>query len=146
RNTPSKIPLAQELEIVESYLAIERVRFADRLRVDIRLDPNALDGLVPCFLLQPIIENAIRHGIARCERDGCIETSATRVGTRMQLQVRDNGPGLNGSSRFGFGVGLNNTRERLAHFYQDDYELRALQPEAGGFEVSITIPYERTTL
>jgi sensor histidine kinase YesM len=145
RNTPSKIPLAQELEIVESYLAIERVRFADRLRVDINLDPNALDGLVPCFLLQPIIENAIQHGIACCEHDGCIETSAKRIGTRMQLQVRDNGPGLNGNSRPGFGVGLINTKERLAHFYQNDYELRALQPESGGFEVSITIPYERTT-
>ncbi|MGA8272698.1 MAG: histidine kinase, partial [Candidatus Sulfotelmatobacter sp.] len=144
RNTPIKIPLAQELEIVESYLAIERVRFADRLRVDLNLDPNVLDGLVPCFLLQPIIENAIRHGIAHCESDGYIETSAKRVGTRMQLQVRDNGPGLNGRSNPGFGVGLSNTRERLTHFYPDDYEFRIVQPEAGGFEVSIMIPYERT--
>jgi two-component sensor histidine kinase len=144
RNTPSKIPLAQELEIVESYLAIERVRFADRLRVDVSLDPNALDGLVPCFLLQPLVENAIRHGIARCEYDGCIETSAQRIGTRMRLQVRDNGPGPRGQLHPGFGVGLVNTRERLIHFYQDDYELQTLQPESGGFEVSITIPYEKT--
>jgi sensor histidine kinase YesM len=143
RNTPSKIPLAQELQIVESYLAIERVRFADRLQVDINLDPSALDGLVPCFLLQPIIENAIRHGIAHCENVGCIETSAKRVGGRVHLQVRDNGPGLNGRSHPGFGIGLNNTRERLVHFYQDNYELRAGQPESGGFEVLITIPYER---
>src|SRR5205814_6460551 len=98
RTTPGKIPLSQELEIVESYLAIERVRFADRLRVDINLDPSALDGLVPCFLLQPIIENAIRHGIAHCENGGCIETSARRVAGRVQLQVRDNGPGSNGHS------------------------------------------------
>jgi signal transduction histidine kinase len=143
RNTPSKIPLAQELEIVESYLAIERVRFADRLRVDMNLDPNALDGLVPCFLLQPIIENAIRHGIAQCENDGCIQTSAKRVGTHMQLEVRDNGPGMNGKSHPGFGIGLSNTRERLVHFYQDDFEFRASQPQSGGFEVLITIPYER---
>ncbi len=143
RNTPSKIPLAQELQIVESYLAIERVRFADRLQVDINLDPSALDGLVPCFLLQPIIENAIRHGIAHCENVGCIETSAKRVGGRVHLQVRDNGPGLNGRLHPGFGIGLNNTRERLVHFYQDNYELRAGQPESGGFEVLITIPYER---
>ncbi len=145
RNTPSKIPLAQELEIVESYLAIERVRFADRLRVDMNLDPNALDGLVPSFLLQPIIENAIRHGIAQCENDGCIQTSAKRIGTHMQLEVRDNGPGLNGKSHPGFGIGLSNTRERLVHFYQDDFELRASQPTSGGFEVLITIPYERKT-
>ena len=143
RNTPSKIPLAQELEIVESYLAIERVRFADRLRVDMNLDPNALDGLVPCFLLQPIIENAIRHGIAQCENDGCIQTSAKRVGTHMQLEVRDNGPGSNGKAHPGFGIGLSNTRERLVHFYQDDFEFRASRPASGGFEVLITIPYER---
>lgn len=145
RTTPSKIPVAQELEIVESYLAIERVRFADRLHVDIQLDPGALDGLVPCFLLQPIIENAIRYGIAQCEDQGCIETSVRRVGGRMQLQVRDNGPGLNGNSPAGFGVGLANTRERLSHFYPNDYEFHALQPDAGGFEVSITIPYERAS-
>ena|SRR5579863_36695 len=144
RNTPNKIPLVQELEIVESYLAIERVRFADRLRVDLNLDPSALDGLVPCFLLQPIVENAIRHGIAHCERDGCIETSAKKVGARMELHVRDNGPGPNGKLHSGFGVGLLNTRERLTHFYRDDYELRTSQPESGGFEVSISIPYERT--
>jgi signal transduction histidine kinase len=143
RTSPSKIPLAQELAIVESYLAIERVRFADRLHIDINLDPGALDGLVPCFLLQPIIENAIRHGISRCEDVGCIETSAKRIGGRVQLRVSDNGPGLNGRSRPGFGIGLSNTRERLVHFYQDNYELRAGQPESGGYEVLITIPFER---
>jgi signal transduction histidine kinase len=143
RNTPSKIPLAQELEVLESYLAIEQVRFADRLRVEINLDPNALDGLVPCFLLQPIVENAIRHGIAHCEDSGWIETSAQRVGTRMRLHVRDNGPGMKGRSAVGFGLGLSNTKERLAYFYQNDYEFRAFQPESGGFQVSITIPYEK---
>ncbi len=143
RNTPSKIPLAQELEVVQSYLAIEQVRFADRLRVHINLDPNTLDGLVPCFLLQPIVENAIRHGIARCEDSGWIETSVERVGTRMRLQVRDNGPGMNGETTSGFGLSLSNTKERLAHFYQNDYEFRAFQPESGGFQVSIMIPYEK---
>jgi signal transduction histidine kinase len=142
RTSPSKIPLGQELAIVESYLAIERVRFADRLHIDINLDPSVLDGLVPCFLLQPIIENAIRHGIAHCEDIGCIETSAKRVGGRVQLRVCDNGPGLNRRSDPGFGIGLSNTRERLVHFYQDNYELRAGQPETGGFEVLITLPFE----
>lgn len=131
------------MEVIESYLAIEQVRFADRLRVEINLDPNTLDGLVPCFLLQPIVENAIRHGIARCEDSGWIKTSAQRVGTRMRLQVRDNGPGTNGKSACGFGLGLSNTKERLAHFYQDDYEFHAFEPDSGGFQVSITIPYEK---
>ncbi len=131
--------------MLESYLAIEQVRFADRLRVEINLDPNTLDGLVPCFLLQPIVENAIRHGIAHNEDSGWIETSAQRVGTRMCLQVRDNGPGMNTKSASGFGLGLSNTKERLAHFYRNDYEFRAFQPESGGFQVSITIPYEKAT-
>ena len=143
RNTPSKIPLAQELEVLECYLAIEQVRFADRLRVDINLDPNTLDGLVPCFLLQPLVENAIRHGIAHCEDSGWIETSVQRVGTRMRFEVRDNGPGTNGRSASGFGLGFSNTKERLAHFYPNDYEFRTFQPESGGFQVSITIPYEK---
>ncbi len=145
RNTPTKIPLAEELEVLESYLAIEQVRFADRLRVDIHLDPDTLDGLVPCFLLQPIVENAIRHGIAHCEDSGWIEASAQRVGPRMRLQIRDNGQGLNGKSASGFGLGFSNTKERLTHFYQDDYEFRAFQPDSGGFQVSITIPYEKAT-
>jgi LytS/YehU family sensor histidine kinase len=140
---PRRIPLGQELAIVESYLAIERVRFADRLRIDINVDPSVLDGLVPCFLLQPIVENAIRHGIAHCENGGCIETSVKRVGSRVQLRVHDNGPGLNGRAHSGFGIGLSNTRERLGHFYPDNYEFRAGQAESGGFEVLITIPFER---
>jgi LytS/YehU family sensor histidine kinase len=111
--------------------------------VDLKLDPNALDGLVPSFLLQPIVENAIRHGIANCEDSGRIEASACRVGSRMQLRVADNGPGLNGRQQPGFGVGLSNTKERLTHFYDEDYEFHAFQPESGGFEVSIIIPYER---
>jgi len=142
RGTPGKVPLAQELEIVESYLAIERLRFADRLQVDIQLDPAALDSLVPCFLLQPIVENAVRHGIAQCETHGVIEAHARRVGERLHLLVRDNGPGPNGKSS-GFGVGLSNTKERLAHFYHHDYEFRSASRDSGGFEVSISIPYER---
>jgi sensor histidine kinase YesM len=90
------------------------------------------------------MENAIRHGIAHREADGVIQASARRLGSRMQLRVLDNGPGPNGNSRAGFGVGLSNTRDRLAHFYQGDYEFQTLRPESGGFEVSITIPYERT--
>jgi hypothetical protein len=70
RTAPEKVPLSQELEIVENYLAIEQVRFADRLRIEIKVEPSALDSLVPCFLLQPIVENAIRHGIALCESEG----------------------------------------------------------------------------
>lgn len=142
RTTPEKVPLSQELEMIENYLAIEQVRFADRLRIEIKVDPGALDGLVPCFLLQPIVENAIRHGIANCENEGSVETSARREGTTLHLRVRDSGPGLSGNSQNGHGIGLRNIRERLAHFYEDKYVMNAQPLKAGGFEVQIAIPYE----
>jgi len=143
RTTPEKIPLSQELEMVENYLAIEQVRFADRLNVEIKVEPGALDSLVPCFLLQPIVENAIRHGIAHCENEGIVKASARRSGNLLHIEVRDSGSGRNGHSQPGNGIGLNNTKERLAHFYPDAYEMRALPTDTGGFEVAITIPYER---
>jgi len=141
--TPEKIPLAKELETIDSYLAIEQARFTNRLRVEMKVDPAALDGLVPCFLLQPIVENAIRHGIGQREKDGIIRTSVSRSGDRLHLCVMDNGPGTNGKPASGHGIGLKNTRERLAHFYQDHYDLTITEPADGGYEIAITIPYER---
>lgn len=143
--TPAKIPLAEELETIDSYLAIEQARFTNRLRVEMKVDPAALDGLVPCFLLQPIVENAIRHGIGRLEKDGVIQTSVARNGEYLHLRVKDNGPGSNGKTSSGHGIGLKNTRERLAHFYQDLFDLTITEPVNGGYEVAITIPYERRT-
>ena len=141
RETPEKIPLSQELEIVENYLAIEQVRFADRLHVDIKVDPGALHSLVPCFLLQPIVENAIRHGIANCEGDGAVEASARREGNRLRISVRDSGPGKIAAPPRN-GIGLRNTRERLSYFYPQEHSLQAGAAKAGGFEVAIDIPYE----
>lgn len=143
RSTPEKIPLAEELEMIESYLAIEQVRFADRLRVSINVEPAALNGLVPCFLLQPIVENAIRHGIARCEDNGIIEAFARSDGDTLHLTVRDSGPGQGGPSQEGYGIGLSNTRDRLTHFYHDGYAMLAGPIASGGFEVDIAIPYEQ---
>ncbi len=145
RSAPEKVPFAQELQVVESYLAIQQVRFADRLRVKIDTTPDALEGLVPCFLLQPIIENAIRHGIAHRESDGLLETSVERIGDTLRLRVRDNGPGLKGlaSNGSGHGIGMRNTRERLSYFYPGAYDFVAVEPETGGYEVTIRIPYER---
>ena len=144
RTAPEKVPLSQELEIVENYLAIEQVRFADRLRIEIKVEPGALDSLVPCFLLQPIVENAIRHGITHCEGDGLVQASARRDGHLLRLEVRDSGQGFNGGAKPGNGIGLKNTRERLAHFYDKTYDMKAGPLESGGFEVAITIPYEQS--
>ena len=143
RTTPERVPLAREIELVENYLAIEQVRFADRLRLELKVDPNALDGLVPCFLLQPIVENAIRHGIAHCENEGLIEASAKREGELLRLRVRDTGAAVPRRDQSeGHGIGLRNTRERLAHFYPDRFAMTTAALDAGGFEVAITIPYE----
>jgi len=142
RDTPEKVPLSQELEFVSNYLAIEQVRFADRLRIAWNVDPSALDGLVPCFLLQPIVENAIRHGIAHCEQDGFVEVTAKRERDVLRVRVCDSGAGGVHAQQNGHGIGLRNTRERLEHFYGDTYAMRAESLSSGGFEVVIAIPYE----
>jgi signal transduction histidine kinase len=142
-STPHKIPLAQELQLVDCYLAIEQTRFGDRLQVTSKVEPDALDGLVPSFLLQPIVENAIKHGIADRERDGEIRTEIVRMGEQLHLQVEDNGSGSGGSHVPGHGIGLSNTRERLHHFYPGSYELIIAENEHGGCTVSIAIPFER---
>ena len=143
RRAPEKVPFTEELAIIESYLAIQQVRFADRLQVKIDATPEALEGLVPCFLLQPIIENAIQHGIAPMEMGGLVETCVKRIGDRLWMQVRDNGSGAADSSTRGHGIGMQNTRERLAFFYPGAHEFAAAPLVTGGYEVTIQIPYER---
>ena len=143
-DVPEKVSLAQELAVVENYLAIEQIRFADRLRVEMRVDPGALDGLVPCFLLQPIIENAIRHGVSQLEDSGVVRTAIERSNGQLHILVQDNGPGLKLPWKSkGHGVGLRSTEDRLAHFYPEHYQFSSGELETGGFQVSIKIPYEQ---
>lgn len=144
--TPARIRLAQELDLLDDYLAIEQTRFADRLRVDMAIDPEALGGMVPCFLMQPLVENAIRHGISRSEEGGSVHVTVERKGPRLRLQVRDSGAGANGQAPDGHGIGLRNTRERLSHLYGERFDLRAAPLESGGFEVAVELPYERETV
>ena len=143
RRAPEKVPFNEELQVIESYLAIQQVRFADRLRVKIETTPEALEGLVPCFILQPIVENAIQHGIAPMEAGGLIETCVKRVGEKLWMQVRDNGSGSADATTKGHGIGMQNTRERLAYFYPGTHEFSAAPLATGGYEVTIQIPYER---
>jgi LytS/YehU family sensor histidine kinase len=93
--------------------------------------------------LQPIVENAIRHGIANCEDDGLVEATALRDGSLLHLHVRDTGSGSSQLRPNGHGIGLRNTRDRLTHFYRNNFHMSAQPLAAGGFEVAITIPYER---
>ena len=139
-----QFPLKQELEFLERYLAIEQTRFRDRLAVRMDIEPEALDAPVPSMLLQPLVENAIRHGIAPLARGGAISISARREESRLHLQVRDDGRGVvdagaNGSDRKR--VGLANTRARLEQLYGSGaftFEMRSA-PDRGA-EISLTIP------
>lgn len=145
RKTPEKVPFVHELQVIESYLAIQQVRFAGRLQVEIDTTPEALDGLIPCFLLQPIVENAIQHGIAPRASGGLVETRVKRIGDTLWMQVKDNGCGPGFSVTEGHGIGMKNIRERLAYFYPGAHEFQATAPADGGYEVMIQIPYERAT-
>jgi signal transduction histidine kinase len=133
------IPLRQELQFIEEYLGIEQVRFSDRLSVRWEVDEVVRDALVPSFVLQPLVENAVRHGIAKRAENGLIEVMAHREGRAVILTVRDNGPGyLRGSPE---GVGLTNTRARLEALYGTDAELK-IESDSEGTVAIIRLPFE----
>ncbi|HEY6247781.1 MAG TPA: histidine kinase [Pyrinomonadaceae bacterium] len=132
------IPLRQELQFIEKYLGIEQVRFSDRLSVRWEIDDSARDALVPAFVLQPLVENAVRHGVAKRVENGLIEVIARREGATLILIIRDNGPGYQRGSPEG--VGLTNTRARLAAMYGADAELR-IESDARGTSAVIRMPF-----
>ncbi|HEU4641849.1 MAG TPA: histidine kinase [Gemmatimonadaceae bacterium] len=135
-----EVPLERELELLRRYVEIQEVRFPDRLRVELFIDPEARRALVPNLILQPLVENAIRHGIAPRAAGGRVEVSARREGDRLLLRVLDDGVG-SGTTAPNEGVGLGNTRERLRHLYGDAHEFAAGDAGAGGFDVRIAIPF-----
>ncbi len=137
-----EIALREELAYLRSYLEIEKTRFRDRLTVDYDIDPTALDCAVPALLLQPLVENAVRHGIAPRAGPGRVGIGARRSGDHLELTVRDNGPGLEpgGDQVPAGGVGLTNTRNRLEKMYGSAGRLGFRQPEEGGLEVRVRIP------
>ena len=137
-----EVPLSGELEFLEQYLEIERVRFGARLRVRYEIADDARDGLVPPLLLQPIVENAVRHGIAPLEEGGTIVLRGWREADRLCLEVSDTGPGFGGPGR-GDGIGLRNTRERLEHTYGPEHTLAIRDGEDGGASIEIRLPYRR---
>jgi len=133
--------LSSELEFLERYLAIEQVRFSDRLRPRIEVDPAIGRAAVPRFLLQPLVENALRHGIARRADAGLVLVSARRDGGQLVLAVRDDGPGLPATPAAGSGVGLSNTRARLAALYGGAATLELANAEGGGAIATVRLPY-----
>jgi signal transduction histidine kinase len=137
-----EVPLSRELEYLRLYLAIEQVRFSDRLSVAISIDPAVLDAAVPHMGLQPIVENAIRHGIGRRAAAGSIEIRAARAGDAVQVTVTDDGPGFPPSSApAGRGIGLANTRARLEQLYGAAARLEIASGNRGGASVTMIVPY-----
>jgi LytS/YehU family sensor histidine kinase len=132
--------LSAELHFLERYLAIEQVRFSDRLQTRVEVDEATRRAAVPQFILQPLVENALRHGISRRMEAGLLIITARRDGDTLVLTVRDNGPGF-GPVAQATGVGLVNTRARLAALYGDRGSLEIANAAGGGAVVTIRLPY-----
>ena len=138
-----EVTLQQEIEFLHGYLEIERIRFQDRLTTDIRVDPQVLDVRVPNLILQPIVENAMRHAIGN-SRSGRVEITAAPRNGVVRIEVKDNGPGLQVDraleERRGRGLGLANTRARLAGLYGKAASFELTNSPSGGLVVTLEIP------
>jgi sensor histidine kinase YesM len=142
-----EVSLKQEMDFVGHYLEIESVRFQDRLVVKMNIDPETLAARVPNLILQPIVENAIKHGISRQTDVGSLIISSKRHGDRLQIRVEDSGPGLqpsngNGNGSKTGGIGLANTRARLTHLYDENYRFEIKNAVPHGVIVTLEIPFE----
>jgi signal transduction histidine kinase len=135
-----EVPLAEEIQFLEQYLAIEQVRFSDRLGVRWSVDDTVRRLKVPGFILQPLVENALRHGITKRSGPGTIEISAHREGDTLVLRVRDDGPGFTAAEDAAKGVGLANIRERLRTLYGDAASLSLVSTAAEGTVATIRLP------
>jgi two-component system, LytTR family, sensor kinase len=139
-----EVPLRRELEYLQLYLSIEQVRFQDRLRVEISADPAILDAALPQMVLQPVVENAIRHGVGRSASAGRIKISAVRSNDTLELRVQDDGPGFSSEDPVGkhsTGIGLTNTKARLKQLYGEEARLTSGNGKPRGAVVTITVPY-----
>ena len=141
-----EVPLRQELDFVERYLAIEQVRFRDRLEVRVDADQDTLDAQVPNLILQPLVENAIRHGIAKRTAATMVAVTAHRTDDMLVLAVVDDGPGLSGGNQMGNGVGISNTRARLAQLYSSQQKLELHNAPSQGVVATITLPFHTDPL
>jgi LytS/YehU family sensor histidine kinase len=135
---PQEVRLAEEIDFVRQYLGIEQVRFSDRLRPVFALDAAVMNAAVPEFLLQPLVENSVRHGLARRSTATMIRIEARREGDDLVLDVVDDGPGPGGAAE---GVGLGTTRQRLATLYGDRARLELVSMPEGGARVTVRMPY-----
>ena len=137
-----EVPLREELDFLELYLDIQQMRFSDRLEVQMEIAPETLNARVPNLILQPLVENAIRHGVARRVSSGLVAISAKRENGLLQLKVYDDGPGLQEGWRMeeSSGIGLTNTRARLHQLYGTEHRFDVRNRKEGGVEATLLIP------
>ena len=140
RGERREIELSEELRVLESYLDISRARFGDRLSIAVQAEDSTRAALVPFFILQPLVENAIHHGISSHAGAGAVEIAARRSGDQLVLTVTDDGPGIvtTDAQR---GIGLANTKARLQELYGASHRLELGRPDRGGFQVLVSIPF-----
>lgn len=137
-----EVSLRQELEFIQPYLEIEKARLGARLTVRMAVDPAVVDARVPNLILQPLVENAIRHGVASRTEPGWIAIAASRDNGSLRLEVTDDGPGLPAGDTTSAGIGLANTRARLEKLYGANHRLELSNGPQCGLHVGITIPYQ----
>jgi two-component system, LytTR family, sensor kinase len=136
-----EVALRTELEFLDAYLAIMRSRFEDRLVVELTVEDEARDALLPHLLLQPLVENAVTHAMTENDRPARIGITAVQLGERLRLVVTDNGPGLAGNGTPRLGVGLGNTGARLTELYGAEHRLELANRAEGGLEVTVELPF-----
>lgn len=141
RHRANEVTLEEELELVRQYLAIEQARFSDRLRPTIEVDETLLSAAVPSFALQHLVENAIRHGIAKRAEAARVHVTARRDRDTLELSVSDDGPGIDMTAEGVKGRGLENTRERLRALYGERASLVVAKSAAGGTIATLRVPY-----
>ena len=139
-NGTHEVPLRDELEFLRNYLEIEQTRFQDRLTVRYEIDEQTIDAQVPNLILQPLVENAIRHAVAPKPGKSTVEIRAARRNGKVELQVRDDGPGLPAVIN-GHGIGLSNTRARLEKLYGSSHTFELTQVNGRGLQVTVTLPF-----
>jgi two-component system, LytTR family, sensor kinase len=135
----AEVPLSRELDLLAPYLEIQRIRFGDRLSIQLDVPDGAGDALIPALMLQPLVENAVEHGVKRTLDAARVRLTARRSGDRLRVEIADNGPGPTGG---GEGVGLANTRARLAGLYGDAHRFELRPLETGGTVVTIELPFK----
>jgi two-component system LytT family sensor kinase len=142
RGDRQEVPLKEELDVLSLYIGIVQARFADRLHIETHVPAETTDALVPHLMLQPLVENAVEHGIGRRPGAGRIEIRAEQVNGTLRISVSDDGAGINGDPPFpAEGIGLSNTRRRLEQLYGDAHQLELRNRAEGGLTVALTIPF-----